>query len=267
MHASLETRVRRGRVDKRVILVDGETVVYQRHTLSGFRGPMPAGHHVMLKFPAASGSGAVSTSRFVRAQVFPGAFESPENRGYQALRPGAIFRSLARVPLFRGGTADLTRYPARKGFDDLVMLTADAGLPFAWTAVAFPGERYAWFAIRDPRVLRHTLLWISNGGRHYPPWSGRHEAVMGLEDVTSYFHLGLAESAGPNPLNRRGIPTALRLDPGKPTSISHIMGVAAIPAGFDRVSRIRRMKGGIELVAASGKRARCAVDLGFLDGS
>ena len=264
LHASLATKVRRGRVEKFITLVEGQTVVYQRHVLSGMRGPMDVGHHAMLKFPDAPGSGVVSTSRFVRAQVFPGVFESPDNRGYQALQPGATFRSLDRVPLATGGTTDLSRYPARRGFEDLVMLTADPKLPFAWTAVAFPAERYVYFALRDPRALRHTILWISNGGRHYPPWNGRHTSVMGIEDTTSYFHYGLAESARPNALSRRGIPTALTLDPRNPTAINYIMGVAALPAGFDRVKAIRPTKTGIEMIAANGRRSRCVVDLGYL---
>lgn len=264
LHATLPTLVRPGTVDKFITLIEGHTAVYQQHVLTGARGPMDLGHHAMLKFPDAPGSGVISTSRFVQAQVFPGNFEAPENRGYQALEPGATFRSLERVPLLAGGTTDLTRYPARRGYEDLVMLTADAKLPFAWTAVAFPRERYVWFALRDPRVLRQTIFWISNGGRHYPPWNGRHVSVMGLEDTTSYFHYGLAESAKPNPLSRRGIPTTLTLHPRRPTAINYIMGVAEIPAGFDRVRDIRAVGDGIELTAANGKRARCAMELGFL---
>jgi len=88
-------------------------------------------------------------------------------------------------------------YPARRGFDDLVMLSADPDLPFAWNAVTFPAQRYVWFSLRDPRVLRHTIFWISNGGRHYAPWNGRHTGVLGLEDITSYFHMGRRSRPGP----------------------------------------------------------------------
>lgn len=267
LHASLATNVRKGRVDKFISLVHGHTAVYQRHVLSGMRGPMNPGHHAMLKFPETPGSGAVSTSKFVRGQVLPGAFELAENFGYQALKPGALFRSLASVPLANGGNADLTAYPARKGYDDLVMMTADAKLPFAWTAVAFAEEGHVWFALRDPRVLRHTIFWMSNGGRHYAPWNSRHTAVMGLEELTGYFHLGLAESAKPNELSRKGYPTTLTLNPKKPTTINYIMAVAAIPQGFDRVAEIKAAEGGVELVAESGKRARCALDLDFLSGT
>ncbi len=267
LHATLNLRTRSGRVDKHLSLRKGETVVYQRHTISGARGPMSVGHHAMLKFPDAPGSGVVSTSRFIRAQVLPQPFESPENYGYSALKTGARFRTLDRVPLSAGGTADVSTYPARRGFDDLVMLTADAKLPFAWSAATFPGERYVWFALRDPRVLRHTILWISNGGRHYAPWNGRHTAVMGIEDTTGYFHLGLAESARANPLNRAGIPTTLALNPQHPTTVNYVVGVAAIPAGFDRVSNIVATKTGVELRAVSGQRATAKLDLGFLAGA
>ncbi|MSU46464.1 MAG: hypothetical protein EXS42_04925 [Lacunisphaera sp.] len=54
-----------------------------------------------------------------------------------------------------------------------------------------------WFALKDPRVLASTVLWYSSGGRH--------RGVLGLEDVASYFHIGLAGSAAPNPASRRSI--------------------------------------------------------------
>jgi hypothetical protein len=200
-------------------------------------------------------------------------FEQPENFGYSSLKPGARFRSFASVPLAAGGNADLTRYPARKGFDDLVMVTADAKLPLAWSAAVRAEEGYVWFALRDPRVLRHTILWMSNSGRHYAPWNGRHSAVLGIEETTSCFHLGLAESAKPNELTRAGYPTTVTLNPKKPTTVNYIMAVAAVPAGFDRVKDIRAVAtgksgaAGVELIAESGKRATCALDVGFLSGA
>jgi len=268
LHLSLQTKVRPGRVDKRIWLVDGQNTVYSQHVVSGMSGPMNLGHHAMLKFPDAPGSGLVSTSRFVYGQVFPQAFELPENRGYSWLKPGAEFKSLEKVLALNGETADLTRYPARRGFEDLVMLVSDPDVPFAWTAVAFPKERYVWFALKDPRILRETVFWLSNGGRHYPPWNSRHINVMGLEEVTSYFHSGLAESARTNPISKKGFPTCLVLNARKPLAIPYIMGVARIPAGFDRVASIRASQGNhaIVLESASGRQAKSAVDLDFLQG-
>ena len=267
LHLSVKTKVRAGRVDKEVCLADGEDTVYLRHTIHGMSGPMSLGHHAMLKFPEAEGSGAISTSPFVHGQVFPAELEKAELGGYQALKMGAEFQSLQAVPTATGGAADLSRYPARRGFEDLVMVVSDAGRPLAWTAVTFARERFVWFALKDAKVLRETVFWMSNRGRHYAPWNSRHVAVLGVEDVTACFHFGLAESAGTNPISRRW-PTCLMLHAKKPTVVNYIMGIATIPKGFDRV---RSLEAGtdhksIVLRAANGKQARARVDLGFLAG-
>jgi len=266
LHLSLKTRVRAGRVDKEIGLADGEDVVYCRHRISGMAGPMCLGHHAMLKFPEAEGSGAISTSGFVYGQVLPAVFEEPELGGYPSLKMGAEFRSLEAVPTAAGGTADLSRYPARRGFEDLAMVVSDAGLTPAWTAVAFARERFVWFALKDPKVLRETVFWMSNRGRHYAPWSSRHLEVMGIEDVTANFHLGLAASAGANPISGKGWATCLELDARQPLVVNYIMGVAAVPAGFDRVAAIEPGADGksITLRAVSGRTAGAKVDLGFL---
>jgi hypothetical protein len=268
LHLSLKTKIRAGRVDKEISLVDGEETVYSRHTVGGMTGPMNLGHHAMLKFPDHAASGLISTSRFLYGQVFPGAFEQAETGGYSALKPGAEFDSLESVPLATGGTTDLTRYPARRGFEDLVMMISDADLPFAWTAVVFPKERYVWFALKDPKILRETVFWISNRGRHYAPWSSRHLNVMGIEDVTANFHHGLAESCQPNPISAKGWPTCLTLTPATPLVVNYIMGVAKIPAGFNQVASIEPAADhkSITLHAANGRKVTAKVDLEFLVG-
>ena len=138
------------------------------------------------------------------------------------------------------------------------MIVADATLPFAWTAVTFPKERYVWFALKNPRILRQTIFWISNGGRHYPPWNGRHVNVLGLEDVTSWFHVGLAESVAKNPISARGHSTLVTLQPDKPLAVPYIMGIAKIPHGFDRVESIEAGPGekNIILRSSSGKKVK-----------
>ena len=268
-HFRMKTKIRPAVVDKEILLRDGQTVVYQRHTIRGGCGPMPMGHHPILSFPEEHGSGIISTSKFVFGQVFPGMFEFPDTGGYQALQPGSEFKSLKKVPTATGSTTDLTHYPARRGFEDLVMMVADKRLPFAWTAVTFARQGYVWFAIRDPKVLRNTILWISNGGRHYAPWNGRHHCAMGIEDVTACFHMGLTESAGKNALTQRGYPTSLMLTPESPTVINYISGVVAIPHGFDHVQTIEASddQQTLTLTSASGKSVRTSVDVAFLKGA
>jgi len=264
LHLSLETKVRPGRVDKTLRLRQGETAVYCRHVLSNMSGKMNLGHHATLKFPDAAGSGLIDTSPISFAQVLPTVFEKPAERGYSSLKPGAVFSSLDQVPAADGTVADLSRYPARRGFEDLVMVVHEATPDFAWTAVTFPAQRYVWFALKDPRVLRSTVLWISNGGRHYPPWSGRHVNVMGLEDVTSYFHYGIAESVRPNPVSRRGIATHLTLQADAPLAVNYIMAVAAIPRGWGRVKAITPDSHGVTLHPDKGHAVHVPLDSNFL---
>jgi hypothetical protein len=220
----------------------------------------------MLRFPDRPESGLIGTSRFVHGQVFPGRVEDPSQGGYSWLRAGAEFSSLAKVPTVDGGTTDLSRYPARRGFEDLVMVVADPDLPFSWTAVTFPRERYVWFALKDPRVLTGTIFWISNGGRHYAPWDGRHVGVMGLEEVTSYFHYGLGESARPNPFSRAGYPTCLLLRKDRPLFVRYIMAVASVPAGFGRVASIRPVPGtdAVEVRDEGRRKVTAGLDVDFL---
>lgn len=264
LKVALKTKIRRGQIEKSIHLRRGHSVLYCRHILSGMSGPMNLGHHAMLKFPDAPESGLISTSRIRFGQVYPGRLEDPANGGYNSLKPGATFRHLDRVRTIFGGTTDVSRYPARRGFEDLLMVVHAAREDFAWTAVAFPEEGYVWYSLKDPRVLQSTVFWLSNGGRHYPPWNGRHVNVMGLEDVTSYFHTGLAESARNNSLNRKGFQTAIILRKNKPLTVNCIMGVAAIPRRFQKVKAIRPEKNFISILSSSGQTVRTPVHLEFL---
>jgi hypothetical protein len=263
IEAELRATIRPGRVVKRVEVRASETNLYCRHVLRGMTGPMCPGHHAMLRFPELEGSGLVALAPFSHGRVVPVLFEDPARGGRQSLRPGARFSTLERVGRTDGGVADLSRYPARAGFEDLVMVVARAGT-FAWSAVSFPTEGFLWFALKDPRTLRSTVLWHSNGGRDYPPWSGRHRGVLGIEEVTAYYHFGLAASAAPNPLSRAGVATAVRLRPDRPLVVSLIMGVVAIPEVFGHVARVRRRKGGVEFIDRAGHSVRTRVDWGFL---
>ncbi|MCI0512127.1 hypothetical protein L0128_02840 [candidate division KSB1 bacterium] len=240
LHLVQEQILRAGTIEKKLALVPGQNVVYSQHILNGLEGPINPGHHANLRFPDVSRSGHLAFSPFTHAQVYVQPTEHPEQKGYSCLQPGAIVSDLSYVPTTTGGMTDLTTYPARRGFEDIFIICAERSLEFAWTTVTFPSEGYLWFALKDPQVLVSTLLWMSNGGRHYPPWNGRHVNVMGLEDITAFFHEGIAASANPNSLNQFGIPTTLMTSKNKPLAINYIQGVVQIPPDFDRVAEIKR---------------------------
>ena len=265
--ADITPTVRAGRVSKSIEVCDGETNLYLRHTLAGFTGPMSLGHHAMLKCPAGAGRGHIGLSPFKSGRVLPDPFESPVIGGYSTLKPGATFQDLQHVPLLDGSDADLSRYPAREGFDDLVMVTTKPRSTPAWSTLAFPDAGYLWFSLRDPSALASTILWFSNGGRHYAPWNGRHRGVIGIEDVTSHFHYGLAESVKNHTQAPTPTPTIQRLTRRKPMLVNYIMGVVPLPPDFDRVKTVRFGDQHVTFVAESGSKVRHAVDHTFLAAS
>ncbi|MEO6964915.1 MAG: hypothetical protein ABI076_03335, partial [Acidobacteriaceae bacterium] len=165
-----------------------------------------------------------------------------------------------------GKWIDLSVYPANKGYEDLILMASKPALPFAWTALTLPEDRYIWFSLKDPQVLPSTIFWMSNGGRHYPPWNGRHKRVIGLEEVVAYFHHGLERSARFNPMNRAGIPTTVQMKKQSSLVVNYIMAVAAIPAGFDIAQSIRPSvdRKSVRITSKSGKSISIRLNIGFL---
>jgi len=255
-----------GYVESTTALVEDHSVVYQRHDLANLTGPCNPGHHATLAFPHRAGAGNLSFSRFVHARTYIEPLERSANRGSSWLMPDVEITDLGAVPGVDGSTADLCRYPARTGFEDIAILCADPKLELAWSSVTFAHEGYAWFALRDPKQLASTLLWFSNGGRLFPPWNGRHFNVMGIEDITAFFHVGIAASCAENALSRRGIRTCVDATGDGRLSIAYIQGVARVPVGFDRVASIERGTHGnhVCLIAESGVSVDIPCHVDFL---
>lgn len=255
----------RGTCEATTALINGQSVIYQRHDLHGLTAPLSVGHHAVLEFPDLEGSGRLSFSPFIHAQTAPQPIDGPGSQPYSCFQPDTPIQDLRAGPIVGGLTTDLTRYPARRGFDDIAIVCADPSLEFAWVAVTFPDERFVWFALRNPRQLASTLLWCSNGGRSFAPWNGRHVNVMGIEDITGFFHAGIAESCEPNALTARGIATCLEPDAAGRLSIPYIQGVVRIPPGFNQVARIERSGNGHLVLQSDGAwQVKMACHLDFL---
>lgn len=265
---ALETKVRPGRVTKELALVDGENVVYTTHTIEGFAGPAPLGHHATLALPDEEGSVHLATSPIQFGMTYPGTFSDPKQREYQSLLPGAKWTKLTEVPVIWKGKpdADLTRLPDRFGHADLVQLInqpSDKPTTPAWVTAAIPSRGYLWFALKDPAVLNSTVFWIENHGRHGHPWNGRNNC-LGLEDVTAYFADGLAASSRKNLLNEAGIKTAIELQADRPTAVRYIQGVARIPSDFDIVKSVEFGAQQVTFIAPNGSKVTVPVRHEFL---
>ena len=212
---AIETKVRQGRVIKELSLVDGQNVIYLRHTIEAFAGPAPLGHHAILAMPEKEGAVRIATSAFRFGMTCPALFSDPRKGEYQSLLPGAKWTDLRKVPAGWKGAADadLTRLPARFGHADLVQLVNEPWEKTrgpAWTTATYAEEGYLWFSLKDPAVLNSTIFWIENHGRHGHPWNGRNNC-LGLEDVTAHFADGLAASTRENTLTKEGVSTAIEL--------------------------------------------------------
>ncbi|YCM43588.1 hypothetical protein V2O64_19970 [Verrucomicrobiaceae bacterium 227] len=262
LRLSMETGDSGCRVVKSIETREGHAALYIQNTVTGLSGDWSYGSHPILDFSKMpEGEGRVSTSAFRWGSTYHGVFADPVNKEYQSLRSGALFDSLEKVPMIDGGSADLTRYPARQGFEDLVMLVNDQGeAPFSWTACVLDG--YVWFSLKKARDFPATLFWISNGGRHSEPWNGRHLKRLGLEEVCSYF-CDEVEVSRRDLLASEGIPTTRVFD-GSPVSLKLIHGAALVPGDFDIVSEILPGEGWVELVSQSGVRVKVPLKWEFL---
>ena len=264
----IDTKVRKGRVIKELSLVDGQNAVYSRHTIEGFAGRAPLGHHATLAMPEKEGAVRIATSPIRFGMTCPGVFSDPKQREYQALLPGAKWTDLAKVPVAWKGAADadLTRLPGRYGYADLVQLVNESsektGGP-AWTTATFSADGYLWFALKDPAVLTTTVFWMENHGRHGHPWNGRNNC-LGIEDATAFFADGLAASVSDNLLSKEGIATAVTLTADKPTTVNYIQGVVRIPEGFENVKTLEFAPGEVTFVSTTGQRVTAPVRHEFL---
>jgi hypothetical protein len=252
-------------VKKLMTLVDGPGVIYTTHRLGGYAGPRPLGHHSTLALPETEGALRVAVSPFELGMTPPELFSDPRHREYQSLAIGARFDDLTKVPsMFRDtDPVDCTRLPAREGFTDLLQIFRRPGATPAWTSALHTESGYLWYSLKEASVLPSTVFWMSNKGRHGPPWDGRNRCV-GLEETCSWFADGLARSVAADEAGAVGFPTVLRLDPETPTDVRYIPGVVRVPAGFGRVVTATFEPGAVCFRSASGKDAVAPVDWGFL---
>ena len=266
--ATMETKVRPGKVTKSLSIVEGQNVIYSRHTIDGFAGKTPLGHHATLAMPEKEGAFLIATSPIRFGMVCASLFSDPKAGEYQALQVGAKFTDLHKVPMAWKGApdADLTKLPARQGYADLIQIineAADKTGGLAWMTAFNKDEGWIWFSLKDPALLASTVFWMENHGRHGRPWYGRNNC-LGLEDVTAYFADGLEASTKDNVLTKEGAKTALELKADQPTSINYIEGVVKVPKEFDSVKTLEFEASKVTFVSNNGRRATAPVRHEFL---
>lgn len=258
------TRIRPGRIVKRIEIRQGQQAVYVSHRIEDFPGPVTIGNHAIMRGDRTC---YIDTPPLIcgYTDIAP---PSPYAAGeYSCLEPGTFFGNLAEVPTIWKDPAvtDCRVFPSREGFVDILQLCPDYpenGNP-GWTTITVPEMGYLWFSIKDPEILPSTLLWMENRGRHGAPWNGRN-SCLGVEEVLAHQAAGLKLSAQPNALTKRGIPTSRVLTGDQPFSVKYIQGVCRISERFDRVSGVEFESGLVRFTSRSGEKTEAAVDWAFV---
>jgi len=254
-----------GKVKKIIALREGEPVIYDSHIITGYKGKTSLGHHHTLQFPEKEYSGYLDITEPITGFTAPTAFENPEAGGYFLLKPGIEIRDRSKIECLDGRTFNLTRYPTPKGFEDVSLFISDPKKDFCYSAISIPEKGYCYFQLKDPSVLAETLLWMSNGGRHYQPWSGRVSAVLGVEEITGYFHYGRKESVEKNLLRERGFKTYVEMDGVSPFEVRMIYGVIQVGDDFKGVEDIvQKDDSNITILGRGGERIDVPCRISFL---
>lgn len=227
-----------GEVFKHIKISKGEPVIYENNTVSKFSGKAAPGYHPTIVLPGKIASAYLDISKPVAGFTLPSPGELPEKGGYSLLKSGIEINDMGKIPDVFGGYIDLNKIPICKGFEDYAIFINDASKDFTYTAVSFPEDGYLYFQLKDPKVFCSTFFWMSNGGRHYFPWNGRISSVMGLEEITAFFHYGVKESVEQNFLQEKGYKTCMDLSSDKTYEFKIIMGLVPIEKDFNGVKDI-----------------------------
>ena len=224
------------RLTKRLTLRPGHPFVYQSHHIAGGHGHLPIGHHAMIHVPGGVRL-SFSKKRFGVAPNVP--VETDPERGRSSLSYPQRFTSLSQVLTADGRNVDARSYPFDSGHEDIVTL-AEAGGSLGWSAALAIRDGFLFFAIKDARRLPETILWMSNGGRHYAPWLGRHTNVLGIEEVATSCHAsGHFDSASGQ--SEEGLTMGLELGDDD-ADIRYGFGAIAAPPGWTEVADIQPFK-------------------------
>ncbi len=249
MHLHMHTTKPEGAVTKTVVLADEPVVYTQTRYVMDAR--IPYGHHAIVRIPEGHSAADVSTSDFVFGMTYPERFDGDGGTPRLAVGQEVMLAGQTiELPLSDGAYVPVDQYYHRKGHDDLFMLSHDPNADFAWTAMTNRKEGYVFFTLKDPGTLASTLFWLSHYGRNQSPWGvdgqPRHGFVMGIEDVTAFFCMGVEASLGRNPRHRRlyerlqelGVKTSAAFSASVPRPINYIMGAVPVADGFTGVKAI-----------------------------
>jgi hypothetical protein len=256
---SMDYQACNGSITKNLFLGNKQTYIATEHRIAGFSGAYPLGHHATLAGSTGQdGIWDIFVQPFDMGLVDP-AQDQPYGGGeYHSLKAAAEFSSLDRVPsIWRDPhEVSIASFPSRRGFADVAAIyrkphssgrtlpasvTSEHGPTWmkriGWTVAINRAGQYAWYSIKDLELLPATVIWMENQGRRVHPWNGRNSCI-GLEETCTFMAAGRARSIRSNPVNQRGIATAIELSPDTPLLVRTIQGVLPLPRAGVSIERM-----------------------------
>jgi len=232
----------------------GHPFVYERHVFVGGQGRVPVANHANVSL---INGGTIRTSQKRVWETPKDPQEGDPARGRSNLNYPAQSESARQFP-GKDGPVDLTSYPWSDRHEDFVIGLEASDHALGWTAVARPNEGDLFLSLRNGRELPMTMLWHSNGGRDYAPWSGRHFGCLGVEEGAADHMLGLSSEA-----DLSG-PGAITLVSDGSVEVRHAIGAIRWPSG-EPVADIRVEDACVEIVGESGFARRLPFQSRFLN--
>lgn len=239
---------------KELAVLDAHPFVYQRHIFVGGKGRVTVANHANVSVPKGA---HIRTSAKSHWETPDTAQETDPAMGRSYIACPARSNDPAVFPTANGNTVDLTTYPWFDQSEEFAIGIEAKDSPLGWTAVTRPEEGDLFLSLRHPRHVPMTMLWQSNGGRDYAPWSGRHIGCLGVEEGAAAHMLGLsseADLAGPG---------ALTLAPFGSVEIRHVTGAISWPSGSPVVD-ISIAPDGLTVGGADGATRTLPVQPDFL---
>jgi len=163
------------------------------------------GLHPTINLEERVGETLLVPGKFRFGMTFPGDIEPTA-----LTKPASIFHSLSEVPLKDGSTKDFSKLPLAENTENLLLLCdVDGTFEVKYVRSGFT-LKLEWDAKEFPTVL----LWLSNQGRPFYPWSSRFRGC-GIEPLCAAFDLGTHVSTSHNMLNDHGIKTHCEFKKGQ----------------------------------------------------
>ncbi|WP_460273534.1 hypothetical protein [Celeribacter sp. ULVN23_4] len=254
MKFALNREVMGAEISKELRFCDGHPVLYQRHVISGGQGGLTFAHHPMFRV---SGGDHIAYSA-KRAAVTT----DPLEPSHLLACPGRS-EDLTAFPAAQGGTVDLTKYPRGSGHEDFVTLIERDTQGLGWTAVSRAAEGDIVVVLKDSAVMPVTMLWISNGGRDYAPWDGRHDGVLGIEDGCAAGAEGHRAALRENAVSKEGVASSVPLSADGTVTLRHAIVVLPQPDGWAGVAGVAVTAGKLTVTGQDGRSVTCPFDSSY----